>query len=724
MSNFRSFLLSRVVSYVQGYWQWWQIHLDRIIIVLGVLGFSITILTQDSASLNSALKLNIGRSEALPIARGILNQEQGYNITEDYKSAALFSSNHSASMYFQRKLGIAGTKRLIAEQNIPMYNWSTRWFKPSIQEEFAVSLSTDTGKVTSFHHIIPESQPGKALEKNTALTIAQTYLKEQRGWNLQDWQSVSASSQDQPGGRRDHTFEWKRKEFKAVESELHLTIIVQGDRINYYHHWIKLPETYLREFTQERNLAGFIANFSGSLGSNLAIAIAGVAYVWAVMTGRRRWNQGWIVVAAVITLQILSELNGLPLSKMSYDTTENYFLFWMGQFYDIGMNAAIRSIPLFTMWTGGQEIAKLVWQGSSKILQAGTGDRKLDMARSVGRGFMLGGVSLGYMTTFYFLARHFGAWSPMPSGYNNIFSTTFPFLEALESGFLPGFSEESEARLVGISVMLWAFRRRSWALLIPGALWALAHLWYVADPFYLRGIELWIVATSLYGAAFLAFDLVTTIWAHATYNAMLSVGAAFQSGDRYLIFCGILVILILLSPTFPALWKFRSKTGSSTAPTPHITAILETDLPVLYKWDANHPWSIWFSHSELVAIALRWKGELIGWTIALPDIDNPRSAKILDLQVNPKYADRWGEGHQARHLFSVLQAKLQNLGITELYIESQNIETQQFWANQGWKPTMQTMMQADRPTHLDWNKVRQWPSKWRTLTQSTLDKLN
>jgi hypothetical protein len=249
-------------------------------------------------------------------------------------------------------------------------------------------------------------------------------------------------------------------------------------------------------------------------------------------------------------------------------------------------------------------------------------------------------------------------------------------------------------------------------LLVPGGLWALAHLWYVTDPVYLRGIELWIIATSLYGAVFLAFDLVSTIWAHATFNALLSVGAAFQSGDRYLIFCGILVILILLSPTFPALWKLLFRSGFSNAPIPHITNIVAADLSEFYAWNCDRPWSTWFAHPQLVAIGLRWKGELIGWAIAQPNDET--SAVILDLQVKPQYADRWGEGRQARYLFSVLQAKLENLGITELQVESRTPESQQFWANQGWKTQLQTLIPGDRPTHLNWKEVRQWVGKWRS----------
>lgn len=717
MTKVRSQGFTQVSRIGQRCSQWFQIHLDRLIMIFGIVGFAIAIFAMNHESLKSGLTINISRSQALPIAQQVIAQEQGYGIT-GYESVSSFSGNYSASMYFQRKLGIAETKRRILGEKLPIYEWETRWFKPLEQEEFQVSLAPDTGKVISFSHIIPETQPGAVLESSAALKIAQTYLTQLRGWQLQDWQKVTSSSLDQPSGRRDHTFEWKRKAFQMAESELRLTVNVQGDRVNYYSYWVKLPEQYGRQFRQERNIAGFIASLTGSLGWNLAIGIADVAYIWAVMTKRRRWYQGWIPVAAVMAIRLLSDLNDLPLSKIAYVTTENYGLFWAEQLYDLVISVAIRSGSLFMLWAGGQEIAKLVWQGDSKILQAGTGDRWVDLARSTWRGFMLAGISLLYRLSFYGVAEHLGAWSPMPSGYSNVFSTVFPVVSALESGFLPGFGEESEARLVGIAFMLWAFRgRRSLALIIPGGLWALAHLGYVTDPLYLRGLELSIVALC-YGLVFMKFDLTTTIWCHATYNAMLSVNAMFQSGDRYMLFCAAIVILLLLSPTLP-LWKnLRSGGGLSVAPVPHVSDLLPADLPLLQAWDGSKPWQTWLETPDRIAIGLRWKGALMGWAIALvKDAKDGRSdlvsAEVVDLQVMPKDADRWGEGKQARLLFSVLQAKLQQLGITDLQAQSHTPESGQFWANQGWKPTLQVMTSGDRPTYLNWSRLWDAIGNWR-----------
>ncbi len=120
---------------------------------------------------------------------------------------------------------------------------------------------------------------------------------------------------------------------------------------------------------------------------------------------------------------------------------------------------------------------------------------------------MLGGMMAGYLILFYLLATElFGSWTPLDIPDTGLFATPFPFLGPLEVGLVPAVTEELMYRLVGVSLVLILARRGWLALLVPGALWGFAHLGYVRDPFFLRGIELTIARRVSPGAVFLAIQ--------------------------------------------------------------------------------------------------------------------------------------------------------------------------------------------------------------------------
>jgi hypothetical protein len=184
-------------------------------------------------------------------------------------------------------------------------------------------------------------------------------------------------------------------------------------------------------------------------------------------------------------------------------------------------------------------------------------------------------------------------------------------------------------------------RRRWLAVLIPGALWAFAHLGYVTDPYYLRGIELTISAVFLVGWFFLKFDLTTVIIGHMTYNAMLGALPMLRSGEPYFIFSGLLVVLVLISPVLVGIWRARhNRLRGLQIAAPDIGPAASDDLPGLADLPVHGlNWSELLDDPQSIILCLRAGRQVIG-VAAGQLVDN--LGELTVVYVLPAWRRYWG----------------------------------------------------------------------------------
>ena len=688
-------------SFIQTAWKHWtglletcDRALDRIILVLGILGFVITILLTQLDDTSLPVQLQRSPEKIRQIAQSTL--QAIVKPAGDYQSALSFGRNGYVVFYLEQTIGVKATKDLIQTQKLPIYSWNYRWFKSNQREEYDLGLSTE-GNPIRFNRTIEETKPGPKLAPEQAKALAENYLKTDRGWDLTQWESMGGSSRDQPSGRRDHSFDWKRRDFKAGKAELRLSVTIQGDQIGRYSYWVKTPEEFSRELSKKQNIASTISRISYDLGHSGAWIGVMIAYAVGLVKGQILWKEGLIPALVVGLFSMLANLNSLPLSIMGYDTTENLIFFWMNQIYGLLSSAINYAIPVFFFWPGGRWLAKKVWPYQDKILPRSI-DPLLTLARSSSRGILLGGMWLGYALLFYAIATNvFGAWTPsFGFNYTNLFSTQFPFLNALNSGIGPGVTEELEARLVGVSLGLLITRNRWLALLIPGALWSFAHLSYIREPFFLRGIELMIPAV-IDGFLFMRFDLTTTIMSHATYNTMLSVGLLVNSGQPNLVASGIVSVLVLLIPTLPGLRHLLS--GKVEAKPLFQTIDLTSDrlseveaLPIAVL---SRSWLTVLEDPQVVKLGLLEDDQLIGLAMATIQEHPSHQALVTVLFIR----SRWRRRYFGSQLLAQLSARLHKRGITQLQIETtwNNQTLRHFWNQQNWPIALQVFNTSTKP---------------------------
>ena len=665
-------------------------RLEILIMLLGILGYIIFFTQYDRAFPTAALHLDLSKDEIVQKAYEIIT-EYGYDLSE-YGFALTFSGG--STIYLERILGIPAANKLIEDENLPIWSWRARWFRPLEEEEFSLALSPD-GKVLGFSRHIPEAEYLPELDVDQAQLLVEGYLTNTLGWNLDDLELISSSTSKALGGRVDHNFEWKRSDFEAGESELRVSVGVQGESIGSYRYWLKTPDAFWREFQEKADIAWAIDSWSTTLGYSGFLLIAVLAAGFLLLRGAQFWRRAIFPALLYGGISLLSSLNYLPLYKAYYSTTERYWFFWIENIANIFFSALTSTLYFFVIFAAALSLGKLVWPLKDSILPRGA-FRQITLARSVWRGLMVAGIHSAYVVGFYYLATQIlGGWSPMGVSYSSAYATPLPFLPPLRSGLLAGMEEEIIFRLIGIAALLWLMPRRRWlAVLVPGILWALAHLTYIRDPFYMRGIELLVVAL-FYGAIFLKFDLTTTVVAHATYNALLGALPMLRSGESYYVFSGVIVILVLVSPALPGLilWlKERAHVSQSEEP---IIRLAKEDNKL--EWSDlmdGIDWDAYSKNPQNVVLCMEHGNKVVGAVVGM--LVEKDQARILRVQVHPDWRNQyWGS-----RLMLALQEELKSLGANNLSVETdlQNRTSIAFWAVQGWQPVRRTLIQAEFPS--------------------------
>ena len=679
---------------------------------LGLVSLILFLQFYDRAFPAAAIDLVLSRAEIEAHAQTYL-EAQGYHLA-NYEFALTFTGNSRASYYLQRQLGIPETNRLTREERLPIWYWRARWYRPLQKEEFQVHLATD-GRIVALSHILLEDEPGASLSQEAARTLASQYLTQDRGWSLDEWEEVTASSTDLPGGRTDHTFEWKRLDWNVGESELRLTVMVKGDAVGFYDYWLKAPESYHRELDQQQTVAGFVAGICLFASFFILIAIVGFRY-WKTGCDIITSPYGAIgpaVVAGVVML--LGALNVMPLAKAGYDTTTEYTVFWLLQGLAAFLAASGFGFFVFVLWGMGRGLGKLVWPRQDKILSR-RGDRWQLLARSSWRGLMLGLIKAGYLVLFYLLATEvLGWWTPMGPDYSDIYATPLPFLGALSVGLMPALWEEFVFRLMLISAVMWLLRSctqlserwcRLLALFIPGALFAFAHVSYLRDPLYLRGIELILVAVLLDGLFLWYFDLTTTMVAHFMYNAGLAALPLLRSSEPAFVLSGLVVIAVMLAPVVPGAlrWIWLWLRGRPVEPAqPGIRSAQTGDEAALEAFPIDDlEWDALLAEDRTELLCLEVGDELVG--VAAGRVSADSTGEVLTVQV----VKAWRRQYWASELVQVLRGRLEARGVESLKIEVgvDNKDAGAFWLGQEWKPRVTVFgWPPEPPSHPRWEAL-------------------
>ena len=176
---------------------------DLVLAILGVTGLAVVVALYQSAFPLALVEMEVAREEAVASATDFV-EELGAELG-DFRHAAIFSGDSEALTFLQRTVGDDEAGRW-AREEVPVWRWDIRWFRPLDAEEWLAEVGVD-GAVVAFRHIVEEAAAGADLDESAARARAEDFLRTQ-GWDLSQLDSVSASA-DRKDNRTDHLFIWK-----------------------------------------------------------------------------------------------------------------------------------------------------------------------------------------------------------------------------------------------------------------------------------------------------------------------------------------------------------------------------------------------------------------------------------------------------------------------------------------------------------------------------------
>ena len=522
-----------------------------IFLLCGALGLFSFLHFYDAAFPTASLDFKLSREEVKTKAEEYL-RSFGYDLS-GYKSAMVLDNDYYSQIFLEQKLDLREANRLIREE-ISVWYWHARWFKPLKKEEFRVQVDP-RGRVVGFRHTILESEGAGHLEEDEALAMAEHFLKERQGMDLAAYELIERSDVKRDK-RTDHFFTYKKKSFTVGEEGTYRTgVTVQGDEVGQFREYLKVPEAFVRKYQGIRSQAGLLG-----IGANFLRVLFGIAlfvvFIFKFRDRALRWRAVVILSLFVLVAFILAAVNSVPLMKFGYVTTESYTYFLLQVvIFAVLIAIVYGALICLSGATGGA--LRREFAPERPVLRKWSLSRlfSVPFVRSSLIGYGLAFFHLGYVVVFYIFGKQYlGVWAPVESEYQNTFSTAIPWIYALLIGLVASTSEELFFRLFMIS-FLKKYLKKTWiAVLIPAIIWAFLHVSYPVHPIYIRGLELTVVGV-IFGMVFLRFGIWTTVISPYVYNAFLVAYPMLKSTSLYFEISGALVVGIIFLPVLPVLFS-------------------------------------------------------------------------------------------------------------------------------------------------------------------------
>lgn len=504
---------------------------------------------------DASIEFKITKQESRQKAEQFL-RNRGWDVS-GHKHAAKFD-HIDGKTFLEKQLDAREAGKIFNEIN--GWQWQNRWFRPLKKEEYRVDFST-SGNLAFFEHKISEDTAGDTLSQEVALGIAQFYLGGILDWDPEKWELVDSKTEKQKN-RYDHEFTWKEIGFDVDGSTHRITVRVRGDEVGYYKEWLKVPETWQREY---ENLTS--KNLNTALVGIVFYVITMLAMFITILLRIRkkdvRWKTAFTYGAAATVLLILNAINEIPLREFNFDTTGSYMAFILDTF----LYEALLGPLLFGSWialliAAAETLYRDHYPGQiafRNILSA-QGLRSKSFFNSAIIGIMLTFLFLAFQTIFYLVSNRLGGWSPTQVPDINRLGTALPWVAVLLGGLTPALTEESISRMFTIPFLQKYVKSTFLAVLISSVIWGLSHASYPAQPFYIRVVEVSIGGIFI-GYIFLRYGILATLIWHFSVDAVYSALILFQSDNPYFLATAVVTSGLVSIPLIYSIVSYGRKGG-------------------------------------------------------------------------------------------------------------------------------------------------------------------
>jgi membrane protease YdiL (CAAX protease family) len=507
-------------------------------ILAGLLGAGVAYKYFFQAFPEASVEFKVPRAAALEQARQFA-MAQGAQL-DGYQSSIVFDVDETAKTYLEREVGLKQANQVMTN-DVHIWFWQTRFFRPLQKEEFDVRVDP-AGGVVGYTHKLEETAPGARLERAAAQTAAESFLRGTLHADLSryEFREQEANFTERPN-RRDWSFSWEQRGFRAKDAPYRLSVTLAGARVGGYAESLKVPEAWKLSYERLRssnNLLEYIALIP------YAFLLGGCLYVIFSLgrTGLLEWRGGLALGAFLTVLFFIMTMNQWPLDRAGYDTNTPYSSFVLIRIGVAALISIVSALLVVLAVVPGEPLYRVSHPGKIR-LGVGfrlPGIRTKEFFRANVIGICLAAAHIGYITVFYIVSGKLGAWAPQDLNYTGVVSTWLPWMYPLTIGIYAATSEEFLFRLFAIPFLLRTTKSKFLAVVLPAFAWGFLHSNYPQEPAYIRGIEVGLIGI-VAGLVMLRWGIWATLIWHYTVDAFLISTSLLRSNGAYLRVSGAIV---------------------------------------------------------------------------------------------------------------------------------------------------------------------------------------
>ena len=519
------------------------------------------------------IKLEMSRDDANNLA---LQLSKKYSIGPvDNFQVSTFGVDGKAQNFIELDQG--GSKKFIEildNKYYEAYSWKVRHYEPGNANE-AWFTFTPEGKIYGFHETLSDDLFIDNLNQDQALSFAISESNNNWNVNLSNYELVEKSQDKKPSNRIDHTFVYKRNDIDLGEGEYRLKLTVSGNKLTQVEHFIKIPETFNRKYEEMRSFNNTIAN-TASYALYILYFLGGVVGGLFILNRQRwlLWKTGIYWGIFIASVMLLSGLNFLPLSWLSYDTAVSVQNFMLQNILFSLINFIVMVIYLTLSFVAAESLTRKAFPHHIQFWKLWSKENAYTqevVGQTLG-GYLMIFFDLFFVISFYAItSNYFGWWTPAGTLFQpDMIATPFPWLSAVGMSLHAGFWEECLFRavpLAGAALIGRKYGREKLfigiGMVVQAIIFAAAHASYPSYPSYSRLIEL-IIPSFIFGFLYLRFGLLPAIISHFGYDAILFSIPIFASSASGILFDKFMVFFLIFIPVWVIIRsKISNKTFSS-----------------------------------------------------------------------------------------------------------------------------------------------------------------
>lgn len=472
------------------------------------------------------INLTIDRNTALKIANNYVTAVEPD--LDKFKHAITFNRSSMPNRYLQKAIGFEGLNKFITTYDFDLFFWSVEFFKEGEKEQYAVSVSSRTGQVIGFTHLIEETAKIDIIPKPEAKEKAIDFLRKRFGFNPDNYE-IKGDLTTIYDFRKDHTFAWYHKDVAIPWAEdsgtgkLGISITVSGNQVlRFGYHTFQVPEDFNRDLAKKGNISDNL-----SVVVNIFNTVFFISAVYYVVSRRNHLamhttKKFYIYVSVIVfLLSMLGFLNSFESIISAYVTTASYNAYLIRYFVNALVATVTSSFFVLMPGLSGEllhfEIFKDKKKGSFLRYIHSTFFSR-EVAKSILLGYLIFIILLGMQSVLLKLGQTYcGVWVEY-SWMTSLTTSYFPFLAGLTLGFKASVSEEILYRMFGISLGKKLFKNTFTAVIASSLLWGFAHSTYPVYPMWFRALEVSILGFFI-SYVYLKHGFICVLVAHYVFDA-------------------------------------------------------------------------------------------------------------------------------------------------------------------------------------------------------------